>query len=76
MPVDYTTGDRFGQDPAVSQSAYPALQPLRELARFAPSSDEALFLEVGMTRARNRVAHALREAIEAIEEGLSRLQAV
>jgi hypothetical protein len=73
VPVDYTAGDRFGQDPAVAQPAYPALQPLRDLTRFRPGSDEALFLEVGMTRARNRVAYALREAIGAVEDGLARL---
>jgi hypothetical protein len=74
VPVDYSTGDRFGQDPAVAQPAYPALQPLRELAKTAVGSDEALFLEVGMTRARNRVAFALREAINAVHEGLASLQ--
>jgi hypothetical protein len=74
VPVDYSTGDRFGQDPAVAQAAYPALQPLRDLARLAPGSDEALFLEIGMTRARNRVGYAIREAIEAVEEGLARLE--
>jgi hypothetical protein len=74
VPVDYTTGDRFGQDPAVAQASYPALQPLRELPRHPAGSDAALFLEVGLTRARNRVAYALREAIEAAEEGLAQLQ--
>ena len=29
VPVDYSTGDRFGQDPALGQQAYPALQPMR-----------------------------------------------
>jgi N-acetylated-alpha-linked acidic dipeptidase len=75
VPVDYSTGDRFGQDPAIGQQAYPALQPLRGLPAHPPGSDAALHLEVGMRRARNRVAFALREAIEAIDEGLARLQA-
>jgi hypothetical protein len=74
VPVDYSTGDRFGQDPAVAQSAYPALQPLRELAKTAAGSDEALFLEVSMRRARNRVAFALREAVDAIHQGLASLE--
>jgi N-acetylated-alpha-linked acidic dipeptidase len=74
VPVDYTTGDRFGQDPAVAQPAYPSLQPLRQLVPLPPGSDGSLFLEVGMTRARNRVAFALREAIEALEDGLARLR--
>jgi len=75
VPVDYSTGDRFGQDPAVGQQAYPALQPLRGLERHSPESDTALHLAVGMRRARNRVAFALREATQAIDEGLARIRA-
>jgi N-acetylated-alpha-linked acidic dipeptidase len=75
VPVDYSTGDRFGQDPAIGQQAYPALQPLRGLQALALRSDQALFLEVGMRRARNRVALALREASSAIDNGLARLGA-
>jgi N-acetylated-alpha-linked acidic dipeptidase len=75
VPVDYSTGDRFGQDPALGQQAYPALQPLRGLQALPPGSDQALFLEVGMRRARNRVAFALREASSAIDNGLARLGA-
>lgn len=75
VPVDYSTGDRFGQDPAVNQQAYPALQPLRGLSALPRDSAEALFLEVGMRRARNRVAFALREAIAAADAGLARLGA-
>ena len=73
VPVDYSTGDRFGQDPALGQQAYPALQPLRGLPAHPPGSAQALFLEVGMRRARNRVAFALREALHAIDDGLARL---
>jgi N-acetylated-alpha-linked acidic dipeptidase len=73
VPVDYSTGDRFGQDPAVGQQAYPALQPLRALQSYPVGSDQALFLEVGMRRARNRVGFALREAQAAINDGLARL---
>jgi hypothetical protein len=75
VPVDYSTGDRFGQDPALSQQAYPALQPLRGLQALPPWSDQALFLEVGMRRARNRIAFALREALSAVDNGLARLGA-
>jgi hypothetical protein len=71
VPVDYSTGDRFGQDPAVGQQAYPALQPVRGLQAHAPGSDQTLHLEVGMRRARNRVAVALREALRAIDDGLA-----
>lgn len=73
VPVDYSTGDRFGQDPATPQGVYPALQPIRGFAKLAGESDEAKFLTVGMTRARNRVATALDEAIDAIEQCLEML---
>ena len=33
VPVDYTTGDRFTPDPAISQPAWPPLDGLRRLAR-------------------------------------------
>ena len=74
VPVDYSTGDRFGQDPALGQQAYPALQPLRGLRSHAPGSDAALFLEVGMRRAVNRVALALRDALSAADRGLQQLR--
>jgi hypothetical protein len=75
VPVDYTECDRFNQDPALPQSAYPALQPVREFANLTPDSPEALFLTVGMMRARNRVAVALREANAALTRCLGDLGA-
>jgi hypothetical protein len=75
VPVDYTECDRFGQDPALPQGIYPCLQPVRRFADLAADSPEALFLDVGMTRARNRVAVALREANAAIARCLTDLGA-
>ena len=63
VPMDYTSGDRFAHDPALALPAWPTLQPLRALAGAEVGSDEARFLAVGAVRARNRVAHALREAV-------------
>jgi hypothetical protein len=71
VPVDYTTGDRFGHDPALGQDVYPALQPLRRLGSLAAESDQAKFLTVAMIRARNRIAFALDQAIGAIEDCLA-----
>lgn len=71
VPLDYTTGDRFDHDPALGQSPWPVLDPLRALAAAAPGSDAARFALVAATRARNRVAHALAEAVRALESGLS-----
>lgn len=62
VPMDYTTGDRFEPDPALGQSAYPVLDPLRHLATTSEGSDAAKFAEVAARRAANRLACALDEA--------------
>jgi hypothetical protein len=69
VPIDYTSGDRFGHDPALGQSAYPPLDPIRRLAA-AAGSDDAKFMAVAATRARNRIAHALDQATAAIDQVL------
>ena len=75
VPVDYSTGDRFGQDPALGQQAYPALQPLRGLA-----SASARLGSGAVPRGRHAPCAqsgrvALREALAAIDHGLARLRA-
>ena len=65
-PVYYTSGDRFAHDPALPLPAWPVLDPLRKLAKVAPGTDSARFLSVSAMRGRNRLAHALREATEAL----------
>ncbi|HEX3347395.1 MAG TPA: M28 family peptidase [Acetobacteraceae bacterium] len=62
VPIEYTTGDRFGHDPALGQSSCPPLDPVRALASAPPDSDEARFLTVAARRSRNRVCHALDQA--------------
>ncbi|MFI4997366.1 MAG: aminopeptidase, partial [Hyphomicrobiales bacterium] len=71
VPLDYTEGDRFSHDPALPQPAWPALQKLRDLAQAKPGSDAAHFLAVAATRARNRLSHGLRQALEALDEALA-----
>ncbi len=66
VPADYTDGDRFEPDPALAQSAWPSLDPLRRLAAVPDGSDEARFLTVAATRGRNRLAHALDRALAAL----------
>src|SRR5690606_8562892 len=39
VPLDYTVGDRFGQDPALAMPAYPILAPLTDLALTDVGSD-------------------------------------
>ncbi len=67
VPMDYTSGDRFDHDPALGQAPYPVLDPVRRLAASPPGSDEHNFLAVAATRARNRLAYALLEAISALQ---------
>ncbi len=66
VPMDYTTGDRFGHDPALAQAPYPVLDPVRHLADAAPGSDEGRFLRVAARRACNRLGFALEAANAAL----------
>jgi hypothetical protein len=66
VPMDYTSGNRFGQDPALGQAPYPVLDPIRRLAATPAGSDAAKFAEVAARRARNQVEFALDAAIAAL----------
>ena len=66
VPLDYTTGDRFAHDPALQQSPYPVLDPVRQLAAAAAGSDEARFLTVAARRACNRLGFAVQQATAAL----------
>jgi hypothetical protein len=68
VPVDYTTGDRFAHDPALPQNPWPVLDPIRALAASA-EADEA-FARVDAVRARNRMQHALRQAVLALDHAI------
>jgi len=68
VPIDYTSGDRFEPDPALGQSPYPVLDPIRRLAATAAGTDEAKFVAVAAKRTSNRVAFALDLAKAALEE--------
>ena len=59
-PVLYTRVGRFNHDPAVGGGLLPGLQPAKGLA--AADADGVKFLAVDLTRERNRLCHALREA--------------
>lgn len=66
VPIDYTSGDRFDHDPALKQSPYPVLDPLRQLAAAEAGSDASRFAMVAARRALNRLAFALDEANAAL----------
>ena len=67
VPLDYTSGDRFGHDLALPQAAFPVLDPLRLLVRMPEGSEGARFAAVGAVRARNRIRSAIEEAIQIVE---------
>jgi hypothetical protein len=71
VPMDYTTGDRFDHDPALAQSPYPVLDPVRALAAAQAGSDQSRFLAVAAVRACNRLGFALDEANATLQECLS-----
>ncbi|MGG5890939.1 M28 family peptidase [Falsiroseomonas sp. HC035] len=66
VPMDYTSGDRFVHDSALPHQPWPVLQPLRDLAASAPGTEEAHLHTVSARRARNRVAHAVSQALVAL----------
>jgi hypothetical protein len=75
VPLDYTNGDRFVHDPALSQSAIPALADCERLAKLEPISAESLFLGSRLRRAANRVQKLLLEALEITDKHLSAYKA-
>jgi hypothetical protein len=66
VPLNYTYGDRFRHDPALTHPAWPSLEGLRELAGQDKNTPDLLFYVVHARQTRNRVAHALREANRAL----------
>ncbi len=71
VPLDYTSGDRFEPDPALPLPAFPLLQPLHRLAGLPAGAEQAKFIVVTLTRARNQFVHALREANAALDAVLA-----
>ena len=69
VPMDYTQGDRFVHDPALPQSPWPVLDPVRAWAK--AEGDQAKFALVDAVRARNRMLHALRQANRALDAALA-----
>lgn len=75
VPADYTNGDRFLHPQALPMPAWATLQPIRDLAATEPGSDAEKFAVVDALRARNRSAHALREAQAALDGAWAALRA-
>ncbi|WP_137178699.1 M28 family peptidase [Roseomonas sp. AR75] len=75
VPADYTAGDRFLHPHALPMPNWATLQPLRDLAATEAGSDAEKYAAVDALRARNRVAHALREANAALDAAKAALGA-
>ncbi len=73
IPVYYTESGPFDQDPATPHPPLPGLQGVKSLGKLAPESDDRRFLSTELVRQRNRAAHALAQAIEALDETLLRV---
>jgi hypothetical protein len=74
IPVSYSATDRFDMDPAESIPPFARLQPVGKLSAMDPESHGFKFLERKMVRERNRVCHALIEAVGCIDQTLSALE--
>lgn len=70
-PVEYSSGDRFGHDPALPAEAIPALADVPRLASQREHGADTRFLYSRLVRERARVAVALRDAVELVERALT-----
>jgi hypothetical protein len=73
IPATYSAVDRFDTDLAVPTPPLPRLQPVVELSRMDSQSKAFKFMERKMVRERNRVCHALAQAVELIDSTLDGL---
>ena len=73
VPMDCAEGERFTHPDALPLAAWAPLQPMRSLAASTPGSEDEKFVAVDAVRARNRLAHALREATAALHEARAAL---
>ena len=71
VPIAYSTGDRFGHDPALPQQPWPVLQPITALASTVPGTDAVKFGAVSAKRARNQVQRSLRRANDILSSTLA-----
>ncbi|MFM7778951.1 MAG: M28 family peptidase [Alphaproteobacteria bacterium] len=70
VPADYTDGDRFLHPHALPMPAWATLEPIRRLAETTAGTDAAKFAAVDALRAQNRIAFAVRQAKEALNEAI------
>ena len=73
MPIGYTRSGPFDHDLAVTTPAVPVLEPIDALTDAAPGSDRYHFLQTRLIRERNKVVHALSEAVDVVDAALGKL---
>lgn len=67
IPIAYCRGEPFGHDTTLAVPPFPGLEPMRQLGRLGPASDEARRLAVGLVRQRNKVCYHLGCATTAVQ---------
>lgn len=67
IPINYTRTGPFEHDLALRTDPLPGLSDTAKLGKLDQSSDDFYFLRTRLTRERNRVEHALRSAMRAVE---------
>ncbi len=72
MPVNYCSVDRFDADRAYPIEPFHRLRPIADLGNMDRQDAPFKFLERKMVRERNRVSHALDQALEFIAEALEK----
>jgi hypothetical protein len=70
MPVNYCSVDRFDADRAYPIAPFQRMQPVVELGVMDPNGASFKFLERKMVRERNRLCHALEQALRLIDDAL------
>ncbi len=69
IPADYTKAERYSHDPAFHIPPFPGLEPIRQISRLSPDTNEHRFLKTQLLRERNKVIDALRRAEKQVENG-------
>ena len=67
IPTDYTRNSRYCHDPAIPIPSFPDMEPVRQLSRFSPGSNEFRFLKAQLLRGRNKAIDGLQRARRALE---------
>ncbi len=66
IPVNYTRSGPFEHDLALGSQALPGLAEAITLGQLDPESDELRYMRTRLERERNRIEHALREALRIV----------